>query len=89
MNAAGEWELGAAWLYIKALVKKAGTPKPLLLAAIDAAANIRPGEASAILGHLTASNDEEIAGAAHEAIEMARLMSGETEDEEDLSDWIN
>jgi hypothetical protein len=32
VNAAGEWELGAAWLHIKALVKKAGTSKPLLLA---------------------------------------------------------
>ncbi|HEY6392750.1 MAG TPA: hypothetical protein VIX89_15830 [Bryobacteraceae bacterium] len=90
VSAAGQWEFDAAWSHIVSLVENAGTPKPLLLAAMDAAANIRPGEAEAILGGLTASRDEEIAEAAHEAIEMAQLMSGKTDDEEDSSeDWIN
>jgi hypothetical protein len=53
------------------------------------AANIRPKEAWSTLGDFTDSADEDIAESAHEAIEMAGLMSGEN-DEEDLGDpWIN
>jgi hypothetical protein len=88
VQAAGELELEAAWSHIIALLKDAGTPKPLLLAAIDAAANIRPGEAWATLGDFTSSKDEDIAEAAQEALETAGLMSGD--DDEDSSDeWIN
>ena len=90
VNAAGDREVGAAWPHIKALVQNSSTPKPLLLAAIGAAADIRPGEAEAILSHLVDSNDEEIAEAVNETIEMAQVMSGQTDEEEDLSgEWIN
>src|ERR1035438_10116879 len=46
VNAAGNWELDAAWPDIVELVNDAHTPKPLLLAAIGALASIRPAEAA-------------------------------------------
>jgi len=87
VQAAGDWEVKAAWARITALLNDTGTSKHLLLAAIEAAGNIRPAEAWATLGDFTDSDDEEIAEAAHEAIEMAGMMSG-TDGEED-DDWIN
>jgi hypothetical protein len=89
VNAAGNWELEAAWPHIIALLNDAGTPKPLLLAAIDAASSIRPQEAGEILIDLAASDDEEIAEAADEAIAMSEPMSDEEDDEDDASEWIN
>jgi hypothetical protein len=89
VQAAGEWELQAAWSRIIALLKDAGTSKQVLLAAIEAAANIRPGEAWAILGDFIDSKDEDIAEAAHEAIEMAGIMSGDDDEEDPSDDWIN
>ena len=73
--AAGNWGVDAAWAHITALVTSKETEKPLLLAAIDAVASIRPGEAGAILVDLTGSDDEEIVEAAHEAIAMAGTIS--------------
>jgi hypothetical protein len=90
--AAGNWGLAAAWSHMVALVDSAGTPKPLLLAAIGAAAAIRPAEARRILADLADSDDEEIAEAANEAILMAEAASdeeGDEDDEEDGDDWIN
>jgi hypothetical protein len=89
VDAAGNWALDAAWSHIVALVNDAGTPKPLLLAAIAAAGSIRPAEARKILADLADSDDEEIAEAAQEAIEMAEATSDETDGEEDESEWIN
>jgi hypothetical protein len=89
VNAAGNWALDAAWSHIVALVNDAGTPKPLLLAAIGGVASIRPAEAGRILADLADSADEEIAEAAQEAIDMAEAGSDETDDEEDESEWIN
>jgi hypothetical protein len=89
--AAGNWELEAAWSHIAALVEGPATPKPLLLAAIDAAASIRPREARETLSDLATSDDEEIAEAADEAIAMAEAASDldEEEDEEDAGEWVN
>src|ERR1700733_15756147 len=84
--AAGNWELNAAWPHIIALLNHAGTPKPLLLAA---ASSIRLQEAGEILIELAASDDEEIAEAADEAIAMSEPMSDEEDDEHDASEWIN
>ena len=56
------------------------TDKPLLFAAIEAVASIRPEEAPEILGDLTDSDDEDIVEAAFEALAMAE---GPTEDEDD------
>jgi hypothetical protein len=91
VRAAGNWELDAAWPHVVALVNDPATPKPLLLAAIDAVASIRPREAGPILVDLADSDDEEIAEAADEAMGMARVMSSDPSDEEDEdeNDWVN
>jgi len=89
VNAAGNWELDAAWPQVIALLNDAGTPKPLLLAAIGAASSIRPQEAGEILISLAESDDEEIAEAADEAIAMSEPMSEEEDDEDEASGWIN
>jgi hypothetical protein len=89
VNAAGGWEMDAAWPHVVALVRDRSTPKPLLLAAIEAVGNIRPAEAGEILYDLTDSRDEDIADAADEAIAMAQAMSSGPDDEEDDGEWIN
>ncbi len=93
VNAAGTWELDAAWPRVVALVKASTTPKHLLLAAIEAVGNIRPQEAEGILLDLADSCDKEIAEAAGEAIAMARAMSREADEDEEEKDededWIN
>jgi len=65
------------------------TPKPLLLAAIEAAAQVRPEEAPLILADFAESPDEEIVEAAQEALAMAEGLSDEDDldqDDEDLDD---
>jgi hypothetical protein len=88
VEAAGNWELAAAWPHIVALVQDPGVPKPLLLAAIGAIGSIRPAEALPILMDLFDSDDEEIAEAAHEAIAMAEIVPDEEDDEEVGGEWI-
>jgi hypothetical protein len=83
VSAAGNWKVLAAWPHIAALVSSAEIEKALLLAAIDAAASIRPDEAAEILDDLTDSDDEDIVEAVYEAISMAELNWGEDEDAED------
>jgi hypothetical protein len=73
--AAGNWELDAAWPHVAALVTSKDTGKPLLLAAIDALAGIRPREAAEILAGLTDADDDEIAEAASEALAMAEGLA--------------
>jgi len=82
IQAAGNWELDAAWSHILALVRDPATPKSLLLPAIGAIASIRPAEAQSLLVDLTDSDDEEIAEAVDEAIAMAEAVSDEEGDEE-------
>jgi hypothetical protein len=79
--AAGAWELDAAWGHVARLVTSPQTEKPLLLAAIEAAANIRPEEAIEILDDLAESDDEDIAAAAEEAMAIAQGASGEDDDD--------
>ena len=88
VSAAGSWELDAAWDHLVGLIDDARTSKPLLLAAIGAASSIRPEEAGEILVDLAASDDEEIAEAANEAIAMSEPIPDE-EDEDETSEWIN
>jgi HEAT repeat protein len=83
VNAAGNWELDAAWSHIVELVNDAHSPKPLLLAAIGAVGSIRPAEAREILIDLADSDDEEIAEAVHEAMAAGAVPSDEEDDEED------
>jgi hypothetical protein len=80
--AAGNWEVGAAWPHVAALVTSGETEKPLLLAAIDAVASIRPQEASEILDDLADSDDEDIVAAVREAMAMAEGASGDDQDAE-------
>ena len=91
VQAAGNWELAAAWPDVVALVHDAGTPKPLLLAAIGAVGFIRPAEAGETLVDLADSDDEDIAEAAVEAISMAEATPDEDqEDDEEMDgDWVN
>lgn len=81
--AAGTWEVDAAWPHVTALVTSRGTDKPLLLAAIEAVARIRPHEAAEILNDLTDSDDEDIVEAVFEATAMAGgLLDEDDEDDE-------
>ena len=90
VEAAGNWGLAAAWSHIAGLLHHAGTPRPLLLAAIGAVGSIRPAEARRILTDLADSDDEEIAEAADEAISMTEAVSvEEDEEEEGGGEWIN
>jgi hypothetical protein len=67
---------------VTALITSPKTEKPLLLAAIEAIASIRPHEAVEILGDLADSHDEDIAAAVREAIAVATALSDEDEDDE-------
>jgi uncharacterized protein (UPF0147 family) len=91
VEAAGTWELEAAWSHIAMLVENPATPKPLLLAAIGATGGIRPNEARETLSELADSDDEDIAAAAEEAIAMAEGRGDFEDEEEDTggSGWIN
>ena len=76
--AAGNWGLDAAWPHVAALVTSKKTDKPLLLAAIEAIASIRPHEAVRMLDDLADSHDEDIAAA-----RGRRAPSGEDDDDDD------
>lgn len=81
--AAGNWGVGAAWPHIAALIHSGRTPKPLLLAAIEAVPSVCPQEASEVLSGLVESDDEDIIEAVQEALAMAEEPSGGDEDGED------
>jgi hypothetical protein len=94
--AAGAEEVDAAWEHIYELLEDAATtPKPLLLAAIIAIANIRQDTPSLeILNHLVESEDEDVSEAADEALAFAGAYTEFNEDDElddagDASGWIN
>ena len=78
--AAGAWEVDAAWPHVTALVTSRGTAKPLLLAAIEAVASIRPREAAEILNALTNSDDEDVVDAVFEATAMTEGLSDEDDE---------
>ncbi len=92
VEAAGTWEVAAAWPHVVAIVEDPGAEKELLIAAIGAVGNIRPAEAPEILADLMDSDDEEIAEAAGHAIEMAEAQEDWEDDEDDEEggdEWIN
>ena len=78
--AAGNWGVDAAWPHIAALVTSGDTDKPLLLAAIEAVASIRPREAAEILDDLTDCDDKDIVEAVSEATAMAEGLSAEDDE---------
>jgi hypothetical protein len=73
--AAGNWEVSAAWPHVAAIVTSEETEKDLLLTAIEAVVGIHPRKAPGILFDLTESEDEDIAEAALEALDMAGGLS--------------
>ena len=79
VRAAGNWGVDAAWPQVAALLAGPDTDKALLLAAIEAAAAIRPQEAEPLLDELSDSDDTDIADAADNAIMMAALPFVEDE----------
>ncbi|HEY3446243.1 MAG TPA: hypothetical protein VGK67_07750 [Myxococcales bacterium] len=89
--AAGGSAVEDAWDHVVALVGSRKTPKPLLIAAIEAVASIRPEEAGEVIDPLLDSDDEDIAGAAEEALMVAQGIvagddGGENDDEEGFED---
>jgi hypothetical protein len=80
--AAGNWEIDAAWARLAGLLTAEETDKPLLLAAIDAVASIRPHEGPQILADLVESDDEDIFEAVDDALAMARAFGDDDEREE-------
>ena len=83
ISAAGNWQIDGAWSQVASLIRSRKTEKPLLLAAIEAAASIRPEEAPGLLDDLLESKDEEIAETVQEALTMAEGFSEEKEEEEE------
>jgi hypothetical protein len=76
--AAGSFEVAEAWPHVLSIIKHPKeVDKPLLLAAIDAVASIRPKEASDALDALAHSDDEEIS----EAVLDAMSLAGEIEED--------
>ncbi len=79
--AAGEQELEAAWPSVLAVLKDAAADRELLMAAIDAAARIRPEEALEEIGRFVESPDADVAETALDAMAMARALTGEGDEE--------
>jgi hypothetical protein len=86
VRTAGERGMADAWPRVSALLTAPGTPKPLLLAAIDASPNINSEQAVELLEPLTRSDDEDIAAAAEEAIVMAEAEFELGDGDDDLDD---
>jgi hypothetical protein len=77
VQAAGQREVDAAWPHVVRLVNDPTTPRPLLLAAIEAVGYIRPREAGVVLIDLADFGDAEVAQAADEAMGMAESLIGD------------
>ena len=80
--AAGNWEVDGAWPFIADLVTSKDTEKEMLLAAIEAAAQIRPQEAVVLLDDFLDDDDEEISEAAFEALTLAGMIDTLDNDED-------
>jgi hypothetical protein len=79
--AAGEQELEAAWPHVLAVLREPKPAREILMAAIDAAARIRPDEALEIITPFSESTDTDIAETALDAMAMARALTGEGDEE--------
>ncbi len=75
--AAGEQELESAWPHVLAVLEDPAADREILMAAIDAAACIRPEEALDVIDPFTDSADADVAETALDAMAMARALSGE------------
>ena len=81
VRAAGAGEVSAAWPHVSGLVTAENIDKPLLLAAIEAVASIRPREAAEVLSDLLDSDDEDIADAVSEAMALAEMPLDEGDED--------
>lgn len=81
--AAGDQRVDDAWPHIVALIDSKDTPKPILLAAIDAVVNIRPEEAMEIIGDLAESDDEDISEAAMDALALVDDFDEDIDEDDD------
>ena len=86
--AAGEQEVDEAWEPIAELVSSGDTDKELLLAAIAAAAAIRPREAGPLLVDVDDAGDEEIAATVAEAMDFVLAAQEAPDDfDDDFEDF--
>lgn len=86
---AGASELKSAWPDIQKLISSSQTEKSLLTVAIIAAARVNPSESRDAIENFAVSEDEEIAYAAQEALEIldeADFYDDEDEDDDDEDD---
>ena len=98
VDAAGTWEIEAAYPHVLELVHNPDTPKPLIFAAIEAVAAIRPDDAGVALADLMDCDDEEIKEVANDALAMASGLEDDDWDEDEETDgeegpagkdWVN
>jgi len=82
VRAAGDNVVDAAWPHVSQLAQDDRTPKDLRIAAIEAAAQIRPREAQEFLWELRDSKDEDIVDAAEEALSFIGEPDDDLEDED-------
>ncbi|MBI5093176.1 MAG: hypothetical protein HZB26_12145 [Candidatus Hydrogenedentes bacterium] len=82
VGAAGAWRLDAAWPHISRLLTSGKSEKPLLLAAIEAAASIRPKEAVELLDDYMDSDDEDIADAVESVMAMSEDSWADLDDDD-------
>lgn len=73
VRSAGEQALDEAWPHIRAILTDPQTDKPLLLTALEAAANFDRPEYAEDLVPFLESDDEEIREAAQEAVQFLRM----------------
>jgi HEAT repeat protein len=82
VRAAASFGPEAAWPHIRSILRDKNTDKLLLLAAIEAAASVRPDEAAGVLLDFVDSQDEDIAAAASEALIMTGEIDSDAEEED-------
>lgn len=71
ISAAGVWQIDEAWPLVLQKLNDPNSEKPIVLAAIDAIAALRPAEAEDALASFLDDDDEDIVEAAGEAIGVA------------------
>jgi hypothetical protein len=85
IEAAGNWEIDAAWPHMAKLIKSSQTEKAILIAALSAAVCIRPHETE-IIEPFVDSYDEDISEAAMDALAEAGIADGWDDEEDDAFD---